>query len=97
MDDMLIAIRNKVQKLNAQLKWEIDIKDLREAKKFLGMKITRDRGSGRLWLSQENYILKALKRFTMIEARPITTPLSGHFKLSSKHCPQSLKEEEDMS
>jgi len=30
----------------------------------------------------------------MTEARPITTPLAGHFKLSSKQCPQSPKEEE---
>jgi len=33
----------------------------------------------------------------MTEARPVTTPLAGHFKLSSKQCPQSLKEEEEMS
>ena len=32
----------------------------------------------------------------MTEARPVTTLLAGHFKfkLSSKQCPQSLKEEE---
>jgi len=30
----------------------------------------------------------------MAEARPITTPLVGHFKLSSKQCPQSPEEEE---
>jgi len=33
----------------------------------------------------------------MAEERPVTTPLAGHFKLSSKQCPQSLKEEEGMS
>jgi len=38
------------------------MKDLREAKKILGIEITRDRGSDRLWLSQENYVLKALKK-----------------------------------
>ena len=47
---MLIAARNKthVQKLKTQLKKEFDIKNLGEAKKILGMEITRDRGSGRL-------------------------------------------------
>ena len=51
---MLIAARNKthIQKLKAQLKKEFDMKDLREDKKILGMEITRDRDSGRLWLSQ---------------------------------------------
>ena len=33
----------------------------------------------------------------MAEARPVTTPLAGHFKLSSKQCPQSPKEEEKIS
>ena len=63
---MLIAAINKihVQKLKAQLEKEFDMKDLREAKKILSMKITRDRGSRRLWLSQENYVLKVLERLT---------------------------------
>jgi len=30
----------------------------------------------------------------MTEVRPVTTPLAGHFKLSSKKCPQSPEEEE---
>jgi len=63
VDDMLIPTRNKThaQKIKAQLKKKFDMKDLREAKKILGMEITRDRDSGRLWLSQENYILKVLE------------------------------------
>jgi len=60
------------------------MKDLGETNKILGMKITRDRGSDRLWLSQENYVLKVLERFNMTKARPVTTPLAHHFKLSSK-------------
>ena len=65
MDDILIAVRNKthVQKLKAQLKKELDMKNLGEAEKILGMEITRNRGSSRLWLSQKNYVLKVLERF----------------------------------
>ena len=33
----------------------------------------------------------------MIEARPVTTLLACHFKLSSKKCPQLPEEEEEMS
>jgi len=33
----------------------------------------------------------------MAEVKPVTTPLTCHFKLSSKQCPQSPKEEEEMS
>ena len=61
------------------------------------MKITQDRGSGRLWLSQENYVLKVLERFNIVETRPVTTPLAGHFKLSFKQCLQSSEEEEEIS
>jgi len=47
VDDMLIAARNKtrVQKLKTQLKKKFDMKDLGEAKKILGMEITRDRST----------------------------------------------------
>ena len=52
VDDILIAAKNKthVQKFKAQLKKQFDMKDLGEAKKILGVEITRDRGLGRLWL-----------------------------------------------
>jgi len=50
VDDILIAAKNKthVQKLKAQLKKKFNMKDLGEAKKILGIEITRDRESGRL-------------------------------------------------
>ena len=88
---MIIVARNKihVQKHKAQIKKKFDMKDLGKVKKILGMEIPRDRGSGRFWLS-----LKVLERFNMTEVRPVTTPLAGHFKLSSKQYPQSLKDEE---
>ena len=38
-----------------------------------------------------------LERFNIAKVTPITTPLAGHFKLSSKQCPQSPEEEEEMS
>ena len=80
---MLIAARNKIhiQKLKAQLKKELDMKDLGEAKKILRMEITRDRCSSRLWLSQESYVLKVLERLNMTKARPVTTLLVDHFKI----------------
>src|SRR4051812_46243645 len=99
VDDMLIVTRSKaqVQKVKAQLKKKFDMKDLGEARKILGMEITRDRSTDALWLSQENYVLKVLERFNMTEARPVTTPLASHFRLSSGQCPQSPGEEEEMS
>jgi len=72
------------------------MKDSGEAKKILGMKISRDRSKNKLWLSQENYVLKMLERFNMDEAKPITTSLAGHFRLPSNQCPNSQEEEDKM-
>ena len=89
VDDMLIVVRNEthIQKLKAQLKKKFDMKDLREAKKILGMEITRYKGSGRLWLSQEKYLLKVLKRFNMAKTRLVITTwqVTSDYPLSNVH------------
>ena len=73
------------------------MKDLEEAKKILGMEISRDRSACKLWLSQENYVLKILESFNMAEARPIITLLACHFRLSSSQFLNSQEEEDGMS
>ena len=57
------------------------------AKKNLGVEIIRDRKSGMLYLSQRGYIEKVLRRFNMHDAKPASTPLAAHFRLSSALCP----------
>ena len=49
VNDILIVAKNKkhIQKLKAQLKKKFDMNDLGEAKKILGIEITRDRDSNR--------------------------------------------------
>ena len=37
---------------------------------------------------------QGVEKIQLTEVRPVTTLLAGHFKLSSKQCPQLLKEEE---
>ena len=53
VDDMLVAAKSKqeIMKLKSLLSSEFDMKDL-EAAKILGIEIHRDRGAGKLWLSQ---------------------------------------------
>jgi hypothetical protein len=67
------------------------------ARQILGMQILRDRKAKKLWLSQEKYVEQVLKRFNMKHAKPVSTPLGGHFKLSKKSCPSSNKEKENMA
>ena len=72
------------------------MKDLGAAKQILGMRILRDRKNKKLWLSQEKYIEKVPERFNMGSSKPVSTQLAGHFKLSSKQCPTSEKDKEEM-
>ena len=72
------------------------MKDLGAAKKILGMEIKRDRGVGKLFLTQKNYLKKVLERFGMKNAKPVSTPLASHFRLCAAQSPQSVEEEEYM-
>jgi hypothetical protein len=68
------------------------MKDLGVAKKILGMRITRDRKNHKLTLSQGEYIDKVLERFRKQNAKPVSTPLSSHFKLTKEMCPKTWEE-----
>ena len=72
------------------------MKDLGEVKKILGMKILRDQAKGVLHLSQRKYIEKVLQRFSMEDAKDVSTPFSSQFKLSKRLCPQTKAKEEKM-
>ncbi|GKV38830.1 hypothetical protein SLEP1_g46695 [Rubroshorea leprosula] len=86
VDDMLIVGHDtkKIAALKTDLSKSFSMKDLGPAKQILRMKIFRDRKSKKLWLSQEKYIEKVLDRFNMSKAKPVGTPLAGHFKLSTE-------------
>jgi len=53
------------------------------------MEIHKDRSSKKLWLSRQGYVEKVLDRFGMSSAKPVSTPLANHFKLSSNQCPKT--------
>ena len=61
------------------------------------MKICRDRKNRKLTLSQANYIVKVLQRFSMKNAKAINTPLLGHLKLTKEMCPKTQDEEDKIS
>ena len=61
------------------------------------MRITRDRSAGTLNLSQELCITKVLSRFRVNNAKPRTTPLANHFKLSKEESPKTAEERDHMA
>ena len=98
VDDMLVVGQDssKIKELKLELSKSFAMKDLGPTKQILGMKIVRDREKGQIWLSQESYIEKVLERFNMHKAKPVGSPFANHFKLSSKQCPTSEKDKEEM-
>jgi hypothetical protein len=79
VDEMFVAGSN-MQDINVLKKKLVNLfamKDLGDANKILGMRITRDRKSHKLTLSQGEYIEKVLERFRMHNAKPVSTPLAS--------------------
>ena len=73
------------------------MKDLGEAKTILGIRIYRDRSLRLLGLSQEKYIDKVLKWFSMENSKKGNIPLQQGVVLSKKDCPSTKEQREYMS
>ena len=61
------------------------------------MRIIRDKANGTLKLSQSEYVKKVLSKFNMNEAKPVSTLLDSHFKLSKEQSPKTEEERNHMS
>uniref|UniRef100_A0A3Q7JTK4 glycerophosphodiester phosphodiesterase n=1 Tax=Solanum lycopersicum TaxID=4081 RepID=A0A3Q7JTK4_SOLLC len=89
---ILRSSMREINNLKTRLSATFEMKDLSPAKQILGMKISRDRSAGTLNLSQELYIENVLSRFRVNDAKPRTTPLENHFKLSNEQSPKTVEE-----
>ena len=94
VDDMLLASKDmsRINDLKKKLKSEFDMKDLGNAKRILGIEITRNRAENKLCLKQCNYLLKLVDRFAMKNCKPVNVPLSPSFILSVDLSPRSIEE-----
>ncbi|KAI4299822.1 hypothetical protein L6164_033247 [Bauhinia variegata] len=84
VDNMLVAGPNKdrIKGLKTQLAREFEMKDLGPANKILGMQIHRERNNRKIWLSQNNYLKKILRRFNMQFGK-----FNVHYDLyKTRHC-----------
>ena len=98
VDDMLIVGHdaNKIDNLKREPSKSFIMKDLGSTKQILGIKISHDKKTKKLWLSQEAYVERVLKRFNMSKAKFVCSPLASHFKHSSEYYPTSEKEKREM-
>ena len=96
---MLIASQStsEIQLLKQRLKAEFEMKELGEAKKILGMEISRDKHHRKIYLSQRSYLAKLLARFGMSDAKAVKVPFASHFKLSSDQSPKDEDSRKEMA
>ena len=95
VDDMLI-FDEEIQQLKKKLKAEFEMKELGEAKKILGIEITRSKQQRKIYLSQKSYLEKLLSRFGMANAKVVSVPFASHFKLSSEQSPKDEESRKEM-
>jgi hypothetical protein len=83
VDDMFIAApdHRAAGVVKSKIATKFDIKDLGEARVYLGMEITRS--GGIIKLSQQAYTQELLERFGMADAAPKATPLSPGFRFQN--------------
>ncbi|KAL6219605.1 hypothetical protein ACLB2K_007364 [Fragaria x ananassa] len=91
VDDILLTSTDMKLLLEAKsfLSQSFEMKDLGEASFVLGIKITRDRKWGLLGISQESYIDKVLRRFSMENCSGGDLPMSKGDKLNKSQCPKN--------
>ncbi|KAL6227857.1 hypothetical protein ACLB2K_001813 [Fragaria x ananassa] len=91
VDDILLASTDMKLLLETKsfLSQSFEMKDLGEASFMLGIKITRDRKRGLLGISQESYIDKVLRRFSMENCSGGDLPMSKGDKFNKSQCPKN--------
>lgn len=75
---------------------KFQMKDLGEASHCLGIRIKRDRRGGKLSLDRQAYIEEIVRRFGMIDAYPVATPVDSSLKLDKSMSPKTEAEVNEM-
>ena len=92
MDDILL-IRNDIPTLQKVKQWLEKCFSMKD----LGIHIYRDKSHWLLGLSQEKYIDKVLKRFSMGNSKKGYIPLALGVPLTKEQCPSTQEDRDNMS
>jgi hypothetical protein len=86
VDDILIAskTRAEIDAVKSKLMTSFEARDLGEPEHYLGIKITRDRGSKSITLSQELMTTELIDKYGMVEGKTRGIPLSPGIRLSKE-------------
>ena len=84
VDDTIICSNSKntlnAEKKNLSNRFEMD--DRGEIHFILGMEVTRDRKNKRLTIDQKSYLKDILRRFSMEDCKPVSTPIEPGSKFT---------------
>ncbi|KAL5551327.1 hypothetical protein UlMin_001503 [Ulmus minor] len=91
VDDLIITGDDEVEILRTKENLSVcfQMKELGQLKHFLGLEV--DRTQERIFLCQQKYAKDLLKRFGMLECKPISTPMEPNAKM----CAHEGKDLED--
>jgi len=97
-DDFAITSSSteRMVKFKAGLSDHFEMSDLGELAWILGIQVQRDRSSRMISLSQTAYIDSLVKRFNLIDAPPLSTPIDPNALLSKDQSPSTPREFDDM-
>ena len=90
-DDMAVTSKRKVdaEKFKSEIRKRWDITDHGPIKWFLGFEIKRDRKSRTIAINQHAYIEKMVERFSLTNAKRVTTPMDPNVQFSTDQCPST--------
>ncbi|TFY78604.1 hypothetical protein EWM64_g5407 [Hericium alpestre] len=94
VDDCAIAASPKalIAGSKQQLGKFVEVTDLGDLHWILGIEIKRDREARTIHLSQHSYIDSILRRFNLEDAKPVSTPMETHLRLSTAQSPSTTAE-----
>ncbi|VDB91614.1 unnamed protein product [Peniophora sp. CBMAI 1063] len=77
VDDMALMGNNRAEldRIKSALQSKYEMTDAGDLAHFIGLRISRDRGSRTLEIDQSAYLAEVLQRFGMADATPVRTPL----------------------
>jgi hypothetical protein len=99
VDDMTIASKSKaaIQHVKDELKKRFKLRDLGPTSFLLGVAIERDRAKRTITLSQRQYTLNLLERYSHSGCSTVSTPMEPGCHLTADQAPSTPEDKEYMS
>ena len=93
-DDMAVTSKRKAdaEKFKSEIKKHWEITDHGPIKWFLGFEIKCDRKSRTIAINQRAYIEKIVEKFSLTNAKRVSTPMEPNVQFSVDQCPSSTNQ-----